>query len=96
MLNIILLQPKNNLYKRTPLQTTFSGNFMALMGSGTLPVRFTLRSALECFIDFRFTIIRRKAKHQIDKVLSRSHIVDGLLLALKSVDYVRSIHLLVF
>jgi len=63
---------------------------MALMGSGTLPVRFTLRSALDCFLDFRFTIIRRKAQHQIDKVLSRAHIVDGLLLALKSVDHVRS------
>jgi DNA gyrase subunit A len=62
---------------------------MALMGSGTLPVRFSLRSALECFLDFRFSTIRRKAKYQIDKVSLRAHIVDGLLIALKSVDNVR-------
>ena len=52
---------QNNLFKKTPLQTSFSGNFLALMGSGTVPQRFTLRSALDCFLDFRFTTIRRKA-----------------------------------
>ncbi len=58
------------------------------MGSGTVPRRFTLRSALDCFLDFRFETIRRKAAFQLKKVQSRAHIVDGLLLALKSVDQV--------
>jgi DNA gyrase subunit A len=78
----------NNLYKKTPLQTSFSGNFLALMGSGTKPQRFTLRSALECFLDFRFDTIRRRSAHLLDKVESRTHIVEGLLKALMCIDEV--------
>lgn len=56
----------NNLYKKTPLQTSFSGNFLALMtkseddgpSNSLVPQRFTLRQALDCFIDFRFETIR--------------------------------------
>jgi DNA gyrase subunit A len=82
----------NNLYKKTSLQTTFSGNFLALMtnaDSGTLvPQRFTLRSALDCFLDFRFETIRRKSRFQLEKVQARAHIVQGLLTALAKVDQV--------
>lgn len=59
--NVVL----NNLYKKTPLQTTFSGNFLALMSKSSndgaqslVPQRFTLRQALDCFLDFRFETIR--------------------------------------
>lgn len=58
------------------------------MGSGTVPKRFTLRNALDTFLDFRFDTIRRKTKHQLKKVAARAHIVDGLLIALKRVDEV--------
>lgn len=58
------------------------------MGSGTVPRRFTLRSALDCFLDFRFETIRRKSAFQLNKVKTRAHIVDGLLIALASVDEV--------
>jgi len=78
----------NNLYKKTALQTSFSGNFLALMGEGTVPQRFTLRSALDCFLDFRFETIRRRSAFQLRKVEARAHIVDGLLLALASIDEV--------
>mmetsp|Transcript_19651 Transcript_19651/g.29154 ORF Transcript_19651/g.29154 Transcript_19651/m.29154 type:complete len:905 (-) Transcript_19651:1171-3885(-) len=76
----------NNLYKKTPLQTSFSGNFLALMDGS--PKRFTLRQALECFISFRFETIRRRSAYQLDKVEMRMHIVDGLLKALIDVDKV--------
>jgi len=79
---------QNNLYKKTSLQTSFSGNFLALLGAGTVPKRFSLRSALDYFLDFRFSTIRRKSTFQLQKVETRAHIVDGLLLALKSVDKV--------
>lgn len=82
---------QNNLFKKTPLQTSFSGNFLAIMGEGTVPKRFTLRSALDCFLDFRFLTIRRKTKFQLGKVASRLHIVEGLLVALKHVDEVIAI-----
>ena len=39
---------QNNLPKKTPLQTTFSGNFLALFGGGTAPRRFTLRAYRCC------------------------------------------------
>lgn len=97
-----------NLYKKTKLQTVFSGNLLALMkpdSTGTTrseaaqsekkssiesealtPQRFTLREALDYFLDFRFETIRRKTKHQLGKVQSRIHIVDGLLVALDQID----------
>jgi len=81
----------NNLYKKTALQTSFSGNFLSLMTTdeGALtPQRFTLREALDCFLDFRFETIRRKTAHQLEKVKARAHIVDGLLMALAKVDEV--------
>lgn len=56
------------------------------MGSGTVPQRFTLRSALDYFLDFRFETIRRRSAFELDKVESRAHIVDGLLAALSRVD----------
>lgn len=87
--NVVL----NNLYKKTPLQTTFSGNFLALMNddedqTSLTPKRFTLREALDCFLNFRFRTLRRKATFQLSKVEARMHIVDGLLLALGKIDEV--------
>lgn len=81
----------NNLYKKTPLQSSFSGNFLALMpgdddSNSLSPKRFTLRQSLDCFLDFRFSTIRKKSTYQLSKVESRLHIVDGLLLALDKVD----------
>jgi len=78
----------SNLYKKTGLQTTFSGNFLALMGDGSKPMRFTLRQALDYFLEFRFLTLRRQSAYQFQKVQSRAHIVDGLLLALESADEV--------
>ena len=83
----------NNLYTKTPLQTSFSGNFLALMAApddplSLTPQRFTLRSALDCFLDFRFKTLRRKAQYQLGKVQARKHIVEGLLLALEKTDRV--------
>lgn len=87
--NIVL----NNLYKKTQLQSSFSGNFLALLPSedddeALKPQRFTLREALDCFLDFRFKTIRRKTANQLEKVEKRAHIVDGLLIALEKVDEV--------
>lgn len=44
---------QNNLYRKTALQTSFSGNMLALVESGTQPRRITLREALQIFIKFR-------------------------------------------
>jgi DNA gyrase subunit A len=90
-----------NLYQKTALQSTFAGNFLALMkpkddsssktgmnNSPIVPQRFTLRQALDSFLDFRFETTRRKAQFQLTKVVARAHIVDGLLVALDKIDRV--------
>ncbi|KAL7579419.1 hypothetical protein ACA910_014084 [Epithemia clementina (nom. ined.)] len=53
-----------------------------------VPQRFTLRQAIDCFLNFRFRTIRRKTRHQLSKVESRMHIVEGLIVALTKVDKV--------
>ena len=84
-----------NLYKKSKLQLIFNGNMVSLMkpkdsnNSGAMvPQRFTLRESLDYFLDFRFETIRRKTHHQIEKVKSRIHILNGLLLALEQMDAV--------
>lgn len=86
-----------NLYKKSKLQLIFNGNMVSLMkpkdseksNSGAMvPQRFTLRESLDYFLDFRFETIRRKTRHQLGKVQSRIHILDGLLLALEQMDAV--------
>lgn len=77
---------QNNLYKKTALQTSFSGNMLALVDDGTQPKRVTLRDLLNIFIDFRFKTVRRRTAHQLKKVQSRDHIVQGLIMALSKID----------
>ncbi len=76
----------NNLYQKTQLQMSFSGNILALGGGGTQPQRFTLRGALQEFIDFRFSTLRRRTSYELRKVSDRNHIVQGMLSALGRMD----------
>ena len=43
----------NNLYKKTGLKSSFSGNMLALVSEGTQPMRLSLLQALKTFLDFR-------------------------------------------
>ncbi|CAM9596691.1 unnamed protein product [Chrysoparadoxa australica] len=79
---------ENNLFKKTPLQNTFSGNMLALGKDGTQPQRFTLRGALNAFIEFRFRTVRRRCMYELSKVKAREHLVEGLIIALEKVDEV--------
>ena len=76
----------NNLYKRTPLQTSFAGNLMAVVGAGRLPEQLTLRSALLAFLDFRIECIERRSRGRLTKTEARLHVVDGLLVAQQDMD----------
>ena len=77
---------QNNLLKKTALQASFSGNMVVLVDNGKQPQRVTLREALDIFIGYRFTTLRRRATFQLNKVRSRLHIVEGLVVALKRID----------
>lgn len=80
----------NNLYKRTSLQHAFSGNMLALDG-GRSPIRFTLRECLTKFIAFRRDVVRRRTKYELKRAKARLHLVDGFIIAQKSIDEVISL-----
>jgi DNA gyrase subunit A len=73
-----------DLYKRTPMQTTFSINLLALVDGE--PRTLTLKQALRVYIEHRITIIKRRAEFDLDKAKARAHILEGYLVALKNLD----------
>ena len=77
----------NALYKHTSLQTTFHVNMLALE-NGIQPKVMTLKMILEEYIKHREEVIRRRTQFDLDKALDRSHILEGLLIALKNIDEV--------
>ena len=76
----------NQLYKYTPLQSTFSINLLALIDNE--PRHLSLKRALQVFVDHRQQVITRRSKFELEKALARAHILDGLLIALANLDEV--------
>jgi DNA gyrase subunit A len=74
----------NNLYKRTPLQTNFSVNTVALVDG--IPRTLNLRDALVAYIDHQIEVITRRSQYRLDEAQRRAHIVEGLLKALDLID----------
>ncbi len=83
------VQPRvvlNNLYKFTPMQSTFSANMLALVNG--MPRVFTLKQALQHFIDFRREVIRRRTEFELKRARQRAHILAGLRIAISNLDEV--------
>ena len=78
--NIIL----RDLYKRTPMQNTFSINLLALVNGE--PRTLTLKQALRVYVEHRLEVIKRRAQFDLDKAKARAHILEGYLIALKNLD----------
>jgi len=76
----------NNLYKNTPLRSSFSINMLALV-DGT-PRVLNLKQVLKHFIDFRVEIITNRSKYELNKAQNRIHILEGLKIALDNIDKV--------
>ncbi|MEJ5255040.1 MAG: DNA gyrase subunit A [Acidimicrobiales bacterium] len=74
----------NNLYKRTPLQTNFAVNCVALVDG--VPRTLNLRDALLAYIEHQVEVITRRSQFRLDKARARAHIVEGLLKALDLID----------
>jgi len=84
-------QPKkvlNQLYKYTPLQSTFGVQMLALVNNE--PRMISLKKALELFIEHRIVVIRRRSEYELRKARERAHILAGLLIALQNLDEVIS------
>ena len=74
----------NNLYKQTPIQSSFGANMLALVDNE--PQTLTLRAFLVTFLDFRIETIARRTRYQLRKAQERDHLLQGLLTALANLD----------
>jgi DNA gyrase subunit A len=80
-------QPKrvlNQLYKYTPLQSTFGAQILALVKGE--PRLLTLKRALQFYLEHRQEVITRRTQFDLDKAKHRAHILEGLLIALANLD----------
>ncbi len=76
----------NQLYKFTPLQTTFGVQMLALVDGE--PRLLSLKKALQVFIEHRRQVITRRSTFELEKARARLHILDGYLIALAHLDAV--------
>ncbi len=74
----------NNLYKRTPLQTSFSVNTVALVDG--VPRTLNLRETLHHYLEHQVEVITRRSEFRLKKAQDRAHIVEGLIKALDLID----------
>jgi len=74
----------NQLYRFTPMQTSFGCNMLAL--NGGRPEQLTLRKFLTSFIDFREEVVARRTAYLLRKARDRSHILCGLAVAVTNID----------
>lgn len=77
----------NQLYKQTPLQTSFHFNMMALV-DGIQPRVLGLQDILQEHIKHRRTVVRRRTEYELRKAKERAHILEGLKVALDHIDEV--------
>jgi DNA gyrase subunit A len=74
----------NQLYKFTPLQTSFAANMLAL--DGGRPQTMTLKDLLTIFVAFRERVVTRRTKYLLNKARDRAHILVGLAVAVANID----------
>ena len=74
----------NQLYKFTPLQTSFAMNMLAI--NNGRPMMMNLRDIISAFVDFREEIIRRRTIFNLNKARDRAHTLVGLAIAVENLD----------
>jgi DNA gyrase subunit A len=76
----------NQLYKLSPMQTTFGVNMVALVNNR--PETLGLVALLQHFLDFRREVVRRRAAYDLRQAEARAHILEGFSRALENLDEV--------
>jgi DNA gyrase subunit A len=74
----------NNLYKHTPLQTSFAANMVALIDG--VPRTINLADALNAYVQHQIEVVTRRSEYRLQQAGDRAHIVEGLLRALDLID----------
>ena len=77
----------NQLFKLSPLQSTFHYNMLALV-DGIQPRLLGLKDILREFISHRKNVVRRRTEFELKKAKDRAHILEGLTIALDHIDEV--------
>jgi len=75
-----------DLYKMTPMRSTFSVIMLALVDSE--PRMLSLKQALRVYLDHRLEIIRRRSEYDLQRAQERAHILEGYIVALDNLDEV--------
>ncbi|KAI3883774.1 hypothetical protein MKX03_010442, partial [Papaver bracteatum] len=73
-----------NLYHLTALQSSFSCNMVSIIDGQ--PKLMGLKELLQAFLDFRCSVIERRAKFKLSQAQDRKHIVEGIIAGFKNVD----------
>ena len=76
----------NKLYKLTPMQTSFGVINLAIVNGQ--PRVLNLKQMLECFIEFRREVVRRRTEYELRKARARAHILAGLTKAIDALDFI--------
>jgi DNA gyrase subunit A len=76
----------NQLYRYTPLQTSFGVNMLAL--NRGRPEQMGLRALLDAFLEFREEVVVRRTKFELNKARTRGHVLVGLAIAVANIDEV--------
>src|SRR5436305_9438892 len=76
----------NQLYKHTPMQTTFGVNMVALVDG--VPQTLSLRQAIDAYVRHQREVVVRRTKFELGEKERRAHILEGLLTALDNLDEV--------
>jgi DNA gyrase subunit A len=76
----------NQLFKYTPLQSTYGINMLALVDGE--PRLLSLKRILQLYIEHRQEVVRRRTEHDLQKARARAHILEGLRIALDHLDEV--------
>jgi DNA gyrase subunit A len=76
----------NKLYKLTPMQSSFGVINLAIVNGQ--PRVLNLKQMLECFIEFRREVVRRRTEYELRKAKARAHILEGLTKAIDALDFI--------
>jgi len=80
--NVIL----NQLYKHTPMQTSFGVNMLALVDG--VPMVLSLDRAILVYVAHQMEVVTRRTEYRLKRAKERAHIVEGLVKALGMIDKV--------
>ncbi len=79
----------NNLYKLTPLQSSFGFNMLAIVNG--VPETLSLKSILYHYLEHQKVVLRRRTMYDKRKAEARAHILEGLRIALDHIDEIVNI-----